>query len=134
MKYFISFLVWISVLINNHEWFKHNSKHSDIINNMEFFKKKIMKYNNHTPLLLCEFSGIGNGYSSPVIAQNRIFVTGEIDSIGYLFAFELNGELFWKRPYGKEWINNYGGTRAAPTYADDYVYVCSAFGKICCFE
>ena len=38
------------------------------------------------PKLLWKAEGIGNGYSSPIVSGGRIFVTGEIDSMGYLFA------------------------------------------------
>jgi len=37
------------------------------------------------PAMLWKVEGIGNGYSSPIVSGDRIYVTGEIDSIGYLF-------------------------------------------------
>jgi hypothetical protein len=49
------------------------------------------------PAMLWKAVGIGNGYSSPIITENRIYVTGEIDSIGYLFAFDKSGVLIWKK-------------------------------------
>ena len=86
------------------------------------------------PELSWEYKGIGNGYSSPALDSKSVFVTGEIDSIGYLFSFDLKGELNWKVAYGKEWTKSYIGTRAAPTIIDNQIYVCSALGDIVCLE
>lgn len=77
---------------------------------------------------------VGNGYGSPVITLDRVYLNGEVDSIGYLFAFNLNGTLLWKSPYGKEWMINYEGSRSAPTVVGDLIYVCSGLGEIVCFE
>jgi outer membrane protein assembly factor BamB len=86
------------------------------------------------PVMLWKTDIIGNGYGSPTLAADKIFVAGEIDTTGYLFAFDLQGKLLWKSEYGKEWVVNYQGSRCAPTVAGDLVYVCSGLGDIACFE
>lgn len=86
------------------------------------------------PALVWFNDSIGNGYGSPVVTSDRIYINGEVDSIGYLFAFNLNGQLQWKSPYGKEWMINYEGSRSAPTVIGDLIYVCSGMGEIVCFE
>jgi len=86
------------------------------------------------PKLLWSYSGIGNGYSSPAIKGDNVFVTGEIEGMGYLFALDKSGKLLWRKQYGKEWTKQFGGTRAAPTIKDNLIYVCSGHGKIVCFE
>jgi len=107
------------LLAINYSGFSQHSEISNINNNIK---------------LQWEYTGIGNGYSSPAIAADKIFVTGETDSTGYLFAFNLKGRLLWKKKYGKEWKRRYEGTRAAPTLSGDFVYICSGLGKITCFE
>jgi outer membrane protein assembly factor BamB len=77
---------------------------------------------------------IGNGYGSPTFTADRLFITGETDTTGYLFAFAHDGKLLWKSPYGKEWVVNYQGSRCAPTVAGDLVYVCSGLGDLTCLE
>ena len=62
---------------------------------------------------------IGNGYGSPTITADRIYICGEIDTTGYLFAFDHRGKLVWKTDYGKEWVVNYQGSRCAPTVVGD---------------
>lgn len=86
------------------------------------------------PDLAWVYEGIGNGYSAPGIDSAFVYVSGEIDGIGYLFCFDLQGLLKWKAAYGPEWTKSYTGSRAAPTIADNLVYVCSGLGHIVCFE
>jgi outer membrane protein assembly factor BamB len=86
------------------------------------------------PPILWKTEIIGNGYASPTINGDRIYIAGEVDTTGYLFALDLKGNLVWKSPYGKEWVVNYEGARCAPTVAGDLVYVCSGLGDLTCFE
>jgi len=86
------------------------------------------------PQLLWKAEGIGNGYSSPVITSDRIYVTGEIDSIGYLFAYDKKGTLTWKTRIGKEWTVNFPGPRSSVTVVNDLLYYCSGMGEVVCFE
>ncbi|PLX25385.1 MAG: hypothetical protein C0599_00715, partial [Salinivirgaceae bacterium] len=86
------------------------------------------------PTLLWETEEIGNGYGSPTIAGNTLYIQGEIDSIGYLFAFDLKGKLQWKVPYGKEWTKTFQGSRACPTVVDDLIYISSGMGSLSCFN
>ena len=86
------------------------------------------------PPLIFEIKGLGNGFSSPTVTTDRIYITGEIDHIGYLYAFNITGKLLWKTSYGEEWTASYPGSRAAPTLANDLLYICSGMGEITCFE
>ena len=86
------------------------------------------------PSLLWECPELGNGYGSPVITSTNIYVNGEIDTIGYLFALDLSGKLLWKSAIGKEWILNYPGTRSTPTVAGDLIYVTTGWGTVACME
>ena len=63
------------------------------------------------PHMLWKNEEIGNGYGSPTITADRIYICGEIDTTGYLFAFDHRGKLVWKTDYGKEWVVNYQGSR-----------------------
>ncbi len=63
-----------------------------------------------------------------------MYIIGEIDSIDYLFAYDLMGELLWKNDYGKEWTKSFSGSRSTPTIVDNLIYVCSGLGNITCFD
>lgn len=86
------------------------------------------------PTLLWEYDEVGNGFGSPAITHDKLYIQGEIDSVGYLFAFDLKGKLLWKAPYGKEWTISFQGSRACPTVVDSLIYVCSGLGKLSCFN
>ncbi len=86
------------------------------------------------PALLWKTEEIGNGYASPTLTSDRLYIAGEIDSVGYLFAFDHQGKLIWKSSYGKEWVVSYQGARGAPTVEGNLIYVCSGLGNLTCFE
>jgi outer membrane protein assembly factor BamB len=86
------------------------------------------------PPILYEIKNLGNGYSSPVIAGDRFYLTGETDSTGYLFSFDLKGKLIWKVPYGKEWTIQFPGPRSDPSVVDDLIYLTTGHGDILCLE
>ncbi len=86
------------------------------------------------PSLEWRFDSIGNGYSSPVVTADRVFVTGEIDSTGYLFAFDKKGILIWKKEIGREWMENFTGSRSTPTIVGDLIYLCSGMGRVSCLR
>ena len=91
------------------------------------------------PELLWVYEGIGNGYAAPTVTKDRIFVNGEVDSISFLLALDLNGELLWKKPNGKAFLgkgysSKYPGARTSPTVIGNWVYACSGRGRIACFK
>ena len=86
------------------------------------------------PGLLWASDMIGDGYGSPVVTCDGLFVTGGIDSTAYLFSFDLKGKLNWKVPYGPEWEKGFPGSRSAPTVVDDLVYVTTGKGEIACLK
>lgn len=61
------------------------------------------------PALLWENNTIGNGYGSPSFSGETIYLNGETDSIGYLYALDKNGKELWKSTYGREWIYSFPG-------------------------
>ena len=54
------------------------------------------------PELLWSFEGLGAGHGTVAIAHNTIYVTGMPDSIGVLYAFDMDGNQRWKKEYGLE--------------------------------
>lgn len=91
------------------------------------------------PELLWSAEQIGAGYSSPVVTADRLFINGEIDSISYIFCFDLKGKLIWKTPNGREFFGdgysaNFPGARSAPTVYNGLIYVTSGLGRIACMD
>jgi outer membrane protein assembly factor BamB len=84
------------------------------------------------PKELWSVSNIGNGFGSPVFADDNFYITGEIDSTEILFSFNLKGEKLWQTSLGKEWMKSFPGSRSAPTIVDDLVYVGTGLGNLFC--
>lgn len=91
------------------------------------------------PKLLWLTEDVGDGYSSPVVTGDQLFINGEIDSVSHVFAFDLGGKLLWKSANGpefsgKDYSASFPGSRSAPTVYDGLVYVCSGMGRIACLD
>ena len=77
------------------------------------------------PAVAWAADSIGNGYSSPVITDEFVFVTGETDSLGYLYKYDKSGKKIWRVNYSGEWTQNFVGARGTPTFCDGMIYICS---------
>lgn len=103
-------------------------------------EKNLLKvWPENGPELLWLSEEIGAGYSSPVVTADKLFINGEIDSISYIFCFDLKGKLIWKTPNGREFFGegysaNFPGARSAPTVFNDLIYVTSGLGRIACMD
>jgi len=86
------------------------------------------------PRLIFEKEGIGLGYSSPIPTDDAIYITGMKDSVDYLSAFDLDGNMLWQVPYGKSWTGSYPDSRSSPTIDGDRIYVFSGTGKLSCIN
>lgn len=86
------------------------------------------------PEILLEAEGIGKGWSSPILAGDMIYVTGMIDTLDYLTAMDLQGEVKWQVPYGRSWNQSFPDTRCSPVIEDDRIYVQSGTGRVSCIN
>ncbi len=125
-------IMLLSIVFSGYTQNDRKMDHTDVLNNSDV--ELMASWPSDGPELAWEYEGLGNGYSAPAIDSESVFITGEIDSLGYLFSFNLQGKLIWKVGYGREWTKSYIGTRAAPTVVENLVYVCSAMGDIVCLE
>ncbi len=86
------------------------------------------------PKIIWSYEGIGLGYSSPVIANNKIYVTGMVEGQAILFILDLNGKQLQRFPYGVEFVQSYPGCRSTPTIAGDLAYLLTGNGKLVCMD
>ena len=94
----------------------------------------LKKWPDAGPKLAWSAKGLGQGYSSAVVAGGTVYVTGQdAEGQGLLFAFGLDGSQKWKMPYGPE-VGKLGparpGSRGTPMVDGDSVFVVSGFGKL----
>jgi len=84
------------------------------------------------PALLWEAEKMGDGYSSPTVTDDAVYVTGRKDSSDVLTALTLDGKMKWETVYGKAWMTNHTGSRCTPTYYNGNIFVISGSGDIVC--
>lgn len=97
-------------------------------------KNLLKSWPENGPTLLLELSDIGNGYSSPVVYENSIFVTGRKDTLDVLSAYDMSGKKKWETVYGHAWSRTYPETRCTPTIENNRIYLVSGMGQITCVE
>jgi outer membrane protein assembly factor BamB len=92
------------------------------------------------PDLLWTVSGLGEGYASVSIAEGLIYTAGSVDDQSYVFAYDLDGNLIWKKPNGPawkvevSWATGYDGSRSTPTYDNGIVYHLSEASRLTAYD
>ena len=86
------------------------------------------------PPRIWEATGIGEGYSTVAIAEDRIYTTGSVDGDCVITVLDTNGKKIWTRTNGRAWGKSYPGTRSTPTIVDGMLYHLSGIGNLVCLE
>lgn len=86
------------------------------------------------PNLILELKDIGNGYSSPVVYKNILFVTGRKDTMDVVSAYGMDGNKKWETAYGRAWPRTYPETRCTPTIENNFIYLVSGMGQVVCVD
>jgi outer membrane protein assembly factor BamB len=94
----------------------------------------LKKWPDAGPKLLWHFDGLGDGHTSAAVTGKGLFITGMINGTGNIFAFDIKGNLLWKKEYGPEWTESHNGVRSTPLVVKDKLYFLSAFGKLFCMN
>ena len=97
----------------------------------------LKQWTEEGPDLLWSYEGLGHGHNSVAVANNKVYVTGIKDSaqaMGTLFAFDVEGNLLWKKEYGRDFTDNFIGTRSTPVVVDDHIYLESGAGAVYCLN
>ena len=102
-----------------------------------YFENGLLKeWPSEGPELLWETMELGKGYSSPVIVDGRLYITG-MDEEGtqeIFFAYSLDGKKLYQTAYGVPWTDTYPETRTTPTIENGKAYVISGSGEIVCLD
>jgi outer membrane protein assembly factor BamB len=91
------------------------------------------------PKLIWKGTGIGNGYSTPAVADGKIYVMsnrGNDDEFALALSAK-DGKKIWSRHIGKVGPNRgpqYPGSRSTPTVEGDAIYVLGSDGDLACLD
>jgi len=86
------------------------------------------------PEMIWHTDGLGKGFSSPVFAGNKIYLTGMLGNTGNIFLMDMSGKVLKKYPYGDEFTESYAGSRSSVTVAGGLLYIMSGNGRLVCLE
>lgn len=86
------------------------------------------------PELILQIEKIGKGWSSPILVGDMIYTTGMLDTLDYLSAIDMQGNIKWQVPYGRSWNKSFPDTRSTATVEDDRIYVQSGTGRLVCID
>lgn len=86
------------------------------------------------PKLLWKTDILGRGFSSVVVSDGTVYITGEPRDKLMLYAFDMNGALKWKAPHGPSYTASYPGSRGSATVDGKNIYVLSGMGLLGCFD
>lgn len=105
------------------------------VGNGAFEQKGLLKqWPEGGPRVDWTFSGLGEGYSSAVVANQRVYVTGmDQQGQGQLFCLDLDGRLVWKSFYGPEFQAAGpapGGTRGSCCVQGGLVALVTGLGRL----
>jgi outer membrane protein assembly factor BamB len=80
--------------------------------------------------------GLGQGYSSPVVVNGKIYVLGMFEELNsFIIVLDMDGKIERKIPYGKEIeTEEANGARSTPTIDGNRLYLLSAPGVIYCID
>lgn len=86
------------------------------------------------PKLLWKVNGLGRGWSSPIIANSTLYITGDVGQELRVFAFTLDGKPQWQVANGRYWRRPHPGARASCAYSDGLLYHMNAHGRVVCLD
>lgn len=96
----------------------------------------IQDWNEHSPKLVWTASGLGKGYASVSIKDNRLFTTGNLPGGQAVIAINTDdGKILWKTNLiDSNPKHGYPGARCTPSIDGDRLYAVSTNGAISCLS
>jgi len=86
------------------------------------------------PTLLWKREGLGKGWSSPIIVEDSIYITGDIKDDMIVFALDTKGDPRWQAKNGQAWEKPYPGSRASCVFSEGRLYHLNAHGRLVCLK
>jgi outer membrane protein assembly factor BamB len=90
------------------------------------------------PKLLWEVKDVGNGYSTPSVVSDQIYLMSNRGDEEFVLALNVkDGSTAWSKPLGKVGINRgpqYPGARSTPTVDGEVLYALGSDGDLACLD
>ena len=86
------------------------------------------------PEMIWSYDQIGAGFSSAVVSNGKVYITGMEENMGFVYILSNNGTFEKKYPYGIEDTGNYPGTRSTPVIINNLMYIAGSQGDLVCMD
>jgi outer membrane protein assembly factor BamB len=86
------------------------------------------------PELILKQDSLGNGYSSPIVYEGKIYISGRRQEVDVLTKLDLQGKILWETAYGRAWDQSFPESRSTPTIEDGRIYIMGGLGNIVCMD
>jgi outer membrane protein assembly factor BamB len=84
------------------------------------------------PKMVWAYENLGLGFSSPVVVDDKIYVTGLEGENGFVYVLSDMGVFQRKFLYGKDFSSSYPGARSTPVIAGNLLYMATGHGELVC--
>jgi hypothetical protein len=133
-KLAIFFLAWMLVSAEAHsQWPQFRGPNRD---GKSLETGLLKQWPDDGPKLLHTITGFGQGFSTPAISGERIYISGKVGEDLKLFCFDTSGKKIWEQTHGLAFRESdaphspWPGARGAPTVDGDAVYLLGGLGKL----
>ena len=86
------------------------------------------------PELILKKEGLNRGFSTPVLYEGMIYISGKRDSLDVLTKLDLQGNIQWETIYGDAWNQTFPDSRSTPTIEDGRIYMTAGQGMVVCMD
>jgi len=86
------------------------------------------------PKLLLKKEDLANGYSSPLVVEEMIYISGKRENRDVLTKLDMKGNILWETVYGYAWDMSFPETRSTPTIEDGRIYIMGGLGNVVCMD
>lgn len=128
---FVILFSCLSIIANSQEATKWRGPNSSGIYTVD---KLLPQWPADGPQIIWSFDSLGQGFTSPAFANNKIYINGMVSGQAVLFVLDQNGKELQQFKYGKEFDASYPGVRSTPTIVGDLAYLLTGHGKLTCLD
>lgn len=86
------------------------------------------------PKQILKVDSLGKGHSSVIYDKGIMYITGMKDTLDYISAVNMKGDIIWQTTYGVAWRKSFPDTRSTPTLYKNKLYVTSGIGELVCLD
>jgi outer membrane protein assembly factor BamB len=86
------------------------------------------------PTLVWKATGMGQGFSSAIVAGGAIYTTGIKDGHLHLIALNMNGSPKWSKDIEPGFVDSTPGSRSTPVFDSGNIYIETDLGKVGCYD